>query len=94
MSTTSLTSSLDKINVWPGNTGYRIEGSWLEPDVSVSWPGQRRDENYIDAKQKSMTVYARRDADVTRHVVDCAYRSQAAQATFTLAEIFAPGSPR
>lgn len=30
--------------VWPDQTGYRIGGGWIEPDVSVSWPDQRRDE--------------------------------------------------
>ncbi len=114
---------LDKNRVWPDHTGYRIAQGWIEPDVSVTWPGQRRDEKYwagspmiavevlspgeeidqkltlyfaegalevwvIDAKRKLMTVYARHGADVLRHVVDRAYRSEAAQATFTLDEIF------
>jgi Uma2 family endonuclease len=33
--------------VWPDHTGYRIAGGWIEPDVSVSWPDQRRDEKYF-----------------------------------------------
>jgi Uma2 family endonuclease len=119
-----LFACLDKNRVWHDHTGYRIADGWIEPDVSVSWPDQRRDENYfvgspmiavevlspgeeidpkltlyfdegalevwvVDAKRKSMTVYARHGSDVVRHAVDHAYRSEAAQATFTLAEIFA-----
>lgn len=33
--------------VWPDHTGYRIARGWIEPDVSVSWPDQRRDEKYF-----------------------------------------------
>jgi len=38
---------LDKSRVWPDHTGYRIAQGWIEPDVSVSWPDQRRDEKYF-----------------------------------------------
>lgn len=110
--------------VWPDHTGYRIARGWIEPDVSVSWPDQRRDEKYflgspmiaveilspgeeidrkvtlyfaegarevwvVDLKHQAMTVYARQGEQVIRHAVDREYRSEAAQATFSLAEIFA-----
>jgi Uma2 family endonuclease len=38
---------LDKTRVWPDHTGYRIADGWIEPDVSVAWPDQRRDEKYF-----------------------------------------------
>jgi len=37
----------DRRRVWPDHTGYRIGGGWLEPDVSISWPDQRRDAKYF-----------------------------------------------
>jgi len=114
---------LDMRFVWPDHTGYRIAQGWIEPDVSVSWPDQRRDEKYflgspmiaveilspgeeidhkltlyfaegasevwvIDAKRKAMTVYSKQNDQVIRRVADREYRSEAAQATFSLAEIF------
>jgi Uma2 family endonuclease len=114
---------LDKSRVWPDHTGYRIAQGWIEPDVSVSWPDQRRDEKYflgspmiaveilspgeeidrkltlyfadgalevwvIDGRRKAMTVYSKQNDQVIRRVVDREYRSEAAQATFSLAEIF------
>jgi Uma2 family endonuclease len=27
--------------------GYRIGGGWLQPDLSVTWPDQRRDTDYL-----------------------------------------------
>jgi Uma2 family endonuclease len=33
--------------VWPDHTGYRIGGGWIEPDVSVSFSEQRRDDKYF-----------------------------------------------
>lgn len=33
--------------VWPDHTGYRIAGGWIEPDVSVSWRDQGRDDKYF-----------------------------------------------
>jgi Uma2 family endonuclease len=118
-----LLASLHKSRVWPDHTGYRIAKGWIEPDVSVSWPDQRRDEKYflgsptiaveilspgeeidhkltlyfaegalevwvIDAKRKAMTVYSKQNDQVIRRVVDHEYRSEAVQATFSLAEIF------
>ncbi|MGA2597195.1 MAG: Uma2 family endonuclease [Bryobacteraceae bacterium] len=114
---------LDKSRVWPDHTGYRIAQGWIEPDVSVSWPDQRRDEKYflgspmiaveilspgeeidrkltlyfaegafevwvIHAKRKAMTVYSNQNDQVIRLVVDREYRSEAAQATFSVTEIF------
>jgi Uma2 family endonuclease len=38
---------LEQSLVWPDHTGYRMAGGWIEPDVSVSWPDQRRDEKYF-----------------------------------------------
>lgn len=38
---------LDQSRVWPDHTGYRIAQGWIEPDVSVTWPDQRRDEKYF-----------------------------------------------
>jgi Uma2 family endonuclease len=38
---------LPESRVWPDRTGYRILDGWIEPDVSVSWPDQRRDEKYF-----------------------------------------------
>jgi Uma2 family endonuclease len=118
-----LLARLHKSRVWPDHTGYRIAQGWIEPDVSVSWPDQRRDEKYflgspmiaveilspgeemdhkltlyfadgglevwvIDAKRKAMTVYSKQNDQVIRCVVDSEYLSLAAQATFSLAEIF------
>jgi Uma2 family endonuclease len=118
-----LLARLHKSRVWPDHTGYRIAQGWIEPDVSVSWPDQRRDEKYflgspmiaveilspgeeidhkltlyfadgalevwvIDAKRKAMTAYSKQNDQVIRRVVDSEYRSEAAQATFSLAEIF------
>jgi Uma2 family endonuclease len=114
---------LDKARIWPDHTGYRIAKGWIEPDVSVTWPDQRRDEKYfvgspmiaveilspgeeidrkltlyfadgaqevwvVDSKRKAVTIYARDNDRVVRLVVDDEYRSEAAQATFSLAEIF------
>lgn len=42
-----LLACLDKSRVWPDHTGYRIGGGWIEPDVSVSFPDQQRDEKYF-----------------------------------------------
>lgn len=42
-----LEDRIDKELVWGDHTGYRVAGGWLEPDVSVSWPDQRRDEKYF-----------------------------------------------
>ncbi len=42
----------------------------------------------IDVKRRAMTVYLKQNDQVIRRVVDREYRSAAAQATFTLAEIF------
>jgi Uma2 family endonuclease len=39
--------SLPEARVWHDHTGYRVAGGWLEPDVSVTWPDQPRDEKYI-----------------------------------------------
>jgi Uma2 family endonuclease len=32
---------------WPDGTGYRVGDGWIQPDVSVSWPGQIRDGKYL-----------------------------------------------
>ena len=37
-----LAARLDQRRVHGDHTGYRIGGGWLEPDVSISWPDQRR----------------------------------------------------
>jgi Uma2 family endonuclease len=114
---------LDKERVWPDHTGYRIAGGWIEPDVSLSWPDQRRDNKYflgspmiaveilspgeeidhkltlyfaevalevwvIDSRRKAITVYARQNGQVIRIVVEHEFRSDAAQSSFTLAELF------
>jgi Uma2 family endonuclease len=42
-----LQSGLAPGRVWADHTGYRIAGGWIEPDVSVSWPDQPRDEKYF-----------------------------------------------
>jgi len=95
----------------------------VEPDVSVAWPNQRRDEKYfvgspmiaveilspgeeidpkltlyfaegalevwvIDSKRKRIPVYSKQNDQVIRRVVDREYRSEAAQTTFSLPEIF------
>ena len=114
---------LDKTRVWPDHTGYRTADEWIEPDVSVAWPDQRRDEKYfvgspliaveilsrgeeiepkltlyfadgalevwiVDPKRRSMTVYTLENDQVVRRAVDRQYRSEAAQATFSVDEIF------
>jgi Uma2 family endonuclease len=42
-----LARNLDQSRIWGDHTGYRIAGGWIEPDVSVSWPDQRRDGRYF-----------------------------------------------
>lgn len=42
----------------------------------------------VDTKRSAVTVYSREDDKVIRHAVDGEFRSDAAGATFTLAEIF------
>lgn len=42
-----LAACFDQSRVWPDHTGYRIGKGWIEPDVSVSFPDQRRDEKYF-----------------------------------------------
>jgi Uma2 family endonuclease len=42
-----LAAHLVESRVWPDHMGYRIAHAWIEPDVSVSWPDQRRDEKYF-----------------------------------------------
>ena len=38
---------LDLSRVSTGQTGSRIGQSWIQPDVSVSWPGHERDQQYL-----------------------------------------------
>jgi len=42
-----LLAHLPEARIWPDHTGFRIGKGWIEPDVSVSWPDQRRDEKYF-----------------------------------------------
>jgi Uma2 family endonuclease len=42
-----LSSGLRPGRVRADHTGYRVAGGWLEPDVSVTWPDQPRDEKYM-----------------------------------------------
>lgn len=42
-----LIQHLDVRRIWQDHTGYRIQGGWIEPDVSVSWPDQPRDDKYF-----------------------------------------------
>lgn len=42
-----LLARLHESQVWPDHTGNRIARGWIEPDVSVSWPDQRRDDKYF-----------------------------------------------
>lgn len=42
----SLSRTLGQERVWSG-LGYRIGGDWIEPDVSVTWPDQGRDDKYF-----------------------------------------------
>ena len=39
--------TLHESRVWPDHTGYRIQGGWIEPDVSIIWPDQPRDSKYF-----------------------------------------------
>ena len=39
-------TGVNKRLVFGDHTGYRIGSAWIEPDASVSWPEQRRDEKY------------------------------------------------
>src|SRR5262245_28755093 len=32
---------------WGDHTGYRMGGGWMEPDASISWPDQQRDDKYL-----------------------------------------------
>lgn len=42
-----LLTGLDGSRIWPDNTGYRIAGGWIVPDVSICWPDQPRDDRYF-----------------------------------------------
>jgi Uma2 family endonuclease len=42
-----LLARVDKGRIWPDHTGYRIAQGWMEPDVSVSFADQRRDDKYF-----------------------------------------------
>src|SRR5688572_18471737 len=42
-----LKSGLGSGRVWPDHTGYRMGDGWVEPDASISWPDQPRDEKYL-----------------------------------------------
>jgi Uma2 family endonuclease len=42
-----LRAALPSGRVWPDRGGYRVGKGWLEPDVSVSWPDQRTDDEYF-----------------------------------------------
>lgn len=42
-----LTEHIGWDRVWPDHTGYRVGPGWLEPDVSVSWAKQQRDDKYF-----------------------------------------------
>jgi Uma2 family endonuclease len=42
-----LTERIGWDRVRPDHTGYLINESWLEPDVSVQWPDQRRTDRYF-----------------------------------------------
>lgn len=42
-----LKSGLTSGRVWGDHTGYRMGGGWVEPDASISWPDQPRDEKYL-----------------------------------------------
>jgi hypothetical protein len=83
-----LLAHLQESQVWPDGTGYRIARGWIEPDVSVSWPDQRRNEKYdalevwvIDCKRKTMTVYLRQTA--FRPPRRCAYQARCRIARIT-----------
>jgi Uma2 family endonuclease len=41
-----LLQSLPETRVWQ-EAGYRIAGGWLQPDVSVTWPEQNVDNDYL-----------------------------------------------
>jgi Uma2 family endonuclease len=32
---------------WGDHTGYRVGDGWVEPDASVSWPDQPKDDKYL-----------------------------------------------
>lgn len=40
-------SGLGSGRVWADHTGYRVGGGWVEPDASISWPDQQKDEKYF-----------------------------------------------
>ena len=117
-------TAVNKRRVFGDHTGYRIGSGWIEPDASVSWPDQRRDEKYLigspmiaveilspadeierkltlyfddgalevwllDPRRKAMTVYVRKGEEVVRLSVTDEYRSEAAQVTVSLADLFA-----
>ena len=42
-----LSSGLGARRVRGDHTGYRMGGGWVEPDASISWPDQPRDEKYL-----------------------------------------------
>ena len=42
-----LNSGLGPRRVRGDHTGYRIAGGWVEPDASVTWPDQPRDDKYL-----------------------------------------------
>lgn len=42
-----LKSGLGPKRVRGDHTGYRMGGGWVEPDASITWPDQPRDEKYL-----------------------------------------------
>jgi Uma2 family endonuclease len=42
-----LKSGLGPKRIRGDHTGYRMEGSWAEPDASATWPNHPRDEKYL-----------------------------------------------
>lgn len=63
-------------------------GEEIDPKLTLYFADGALEVWVIDGKRKAMTVYSLRNGQVIRQVVDGEYRSEAAQGTFSLAEIF------
>jgi Uma2 family endonuclease len=57
-----LRAALPAGRVWPDRGGYRVGKGWLEPDVSVSWPDQRmEDEYFVGSPMVAVEILSPRD---------------------------------
>lgn len=63
-------------------------GEEIDRKLTLYFADGAQEVRVIDTRRRAVTVYARQDDKVIRHVVDREFRSDAAGATFSLAEVF------